>query len=36
MDEYFDKLFEGEENAAWESFKFVAKGFFWKQKGSKL
>jgi hypothetical protein len=26
-DEYFDKLFQGDEKAAWGSFKFVVKGF---------
>jgi len=26
-DEYFDKLLLGDENAAWDSFKFVVKGF---------
>jgi hypothetical protein len=26
-DEYLDRLFRGEENAAWDSFKFVVKGF---------
>jgi len=26
-DEYFDKLFQGDEKAAWDSFKFVVKGF---------
>jgi len=26
-DEYFDKLLPGEEKAAWDSFKFVVKGF---------
>jgi hypothetical protein len=26
-DEYFDRLFRGQEKAAWDSFKFVAKGF---------
>jgi len=34
-DEYFDKLFQGEEKAAWDSFKFVVKEFLGKQKGSK-
>jgi len=34
--EYFDKLLRGNEKAAWDSFKFVVKGFFGKQKGSKL
>ena len=27
-DEYFDKLLQGDEKAAWDSLKFVAKGFF--------
>jgi hypothetical protein len=26
-DEYFDKLFQGDEKAAWDRFKFVVKGF---------
>jgi len=26
-DEYFDTLLEGDEKAAWDSFKFVMKGF---------
>jgi len=26
-DEYFDKLLQGDEKAAWNSFKFVVKGF---------
>ena len=26
-DEYFDKLFQGDEKAVWDSFKFVVKGF---------
>jgi len=26
-DEYFEKLLEGDEKAAWDSFKFVVKGF---------
>jgi len=26
-DEYFDKLLQGDENAAWDSFKFVVKVF---------
>ena len=26
-DEYFDRLFQGDEKAVWESFKFVIKGF---------
>jgi hypothetical protein len=26
-DEYFDRLLRGEEMAAWDSFKFVVKGF---------
>ena len=35
-DEYFDMLLQGDEKAAWDSFKFVVKGFLGKQKGSKL
>ena len=35
-DEYFDTLLQHDENLAWDSFKFVIKGFFGKQKGSKL
>jgi hypothetical protein len=27
-DEYFDKLFQGDEKLAWDSFKFVVKGFW--------
>jgi len=27
-DEYFDKLLQGDEMAAWDSFKFVVKGFW--------
>jgi hypothetical protein len=27
-DEYFDRLFRGEEKAAWDSFKFVIKDFW--------
>jgi len=27
MDEFFDTLLQGEEKAAWDSFKFVVKGF---------
>jgi len=26
-DEYFDKLLQGDEKAAWDSFKFLVKGF---------
>jgi len=33
-DEYFDKLLQGDEKAAWESFKFVVKGF-WETEGLK-
>jgi hypothetical protein len=33
---YFDKLFQGDENAAWDSFKFAVKEFFGRVKGSKL
>jgi len=35
-DEYFDQLLQGDKKAAWDSFKFVVKGLFGKQKGSKL
>jgi len=36
-DEYFDRLLQGDEKAAWDNFKFVVKGFFFfKKKGSKL
>jgi hypothetical protein len=27
MEEYFDKLLQGDEKASWDSFKFVVKGF---------
>jgi len=27
-DEIFDKVFQGKEKAAWDSFKFVVKGFW--------
>jgi len=27
-DEYFDRLLQGDEKAAWDSFKFVVKGFW--------
>ena len=27
-DEHFDRLLQGDEKAAWDSFKFVVKGFF--------
>jgi hypothetical protein len=30
-DEYFDNLLQGEEKAAWDSFKFVVKGFWGKR-----
>ena len=33
-DEYFDKLLQGDEKAAWHSFKFVVKGF-WETEGLK-
>ena len=36
MDEYFEKLLQGDEKAVWDTFKFVVKGFLWKQKGPKL
>jgi IS4 transposase len=35
-EEYFDKRLQGDEKAAWDTFKFVVKGFSWKQKSSKL
>ena len=35
-DEYFDKLLQGDEKMAWDSFKFCSKSIFGKQKGSKL
>ena len=35
-DEYFDKLLQGDEKAAWDSFKYVLKNIFGKKKGSKL
>jgi hypothetical protein len=28
MEEYFDTLLQGDKKAAWDSFKFVVKGFF--------
>jgi hypothetical protein len=31
-DEYFDKLLQGDEKAAWDSFKFVVKGFWGKRR----
>ena len=31
-DKYFDKLFQGDEKAAWDSFKFVVKDF-WETEG---
>jgi len=34
-DEYFDRLLQGDEKAAWGSFKFVLKGF-WETEGPKL
>ena len=33
--EYFDMLLQGDENAAWDSFKFVVKGFFGNSKAQK-
>jgi len=39
MDEFFEKLFQGDENVAWDSFKFVVKGFLgkrWAQKYEEL
>jgi len=35
-DEYFDKLLQGDEKAAWDSFKYALKNIFGKKKGSKL
>ena len=35
-DEYFDKLLQDDEKVVWDSFKFVIKGIFGKQKSSKL
>ena len=35
MDEYFDTLLQGDEKAAWDSFKFVVKVFFWETEGLK-
>jgi hypothetical protein len=29
-DEYFDRLLQGDDKAAWDSFKFVVKGFLAK------
>jgi hypothetical protein len=34
-DEYFDKLLQGDEKAAWDSFKFVVKGFLGEREGLK-
>jgi hypothetical protein len=34
-DEYFDKLLQGDEKAAWDSFRFVVKGFLWETEGLK-
>ena len=34
-DEYFDRLLQGDEKAAWDSFKFVVKIFFWEIEGLK-
>jgi hypothetical protein len=34
-DEYFDKLLQGDEKAAWDSFKFVVKGFGRKRRAEK-
>jgi len=39
MDEFFDTLLQGEEKAAWDSFKFVVKGFLgnrWAQNYEEL
>jgi len=35
-EEFFDKLLQCKEKAAWDSFKFVVKVFWGIQKGSKL
>ena len=32
-DEYFDKLLQDKEKAAWDSYKIVVRGFFWKTEG---
>jgi hypothetical protein len=32
QDEYIDRLFQGDEKAAWDSFKFVIKGFLGNRK----
>ena len=34
-DEYFDRLLQGDKKAAWDSFKFVVKGFFLETEGLK-
>ena len=34
-DEYFDKLLQGDEKAAWNSFKFVVKGFLGNKRAQK-
>jgi len=34
-DEYFDKLLQGDEKAAWDSFKFVVKGFLGNRRAQK-
>ena len=31
-DEYFDKILQGDEKAAWDNFKFVVKGFLGERK----
>jgi hypothetical protein len=35
-DEYFDKLFQGDEKAAWDSFKFVVKGFLGNRRAQNM
>ena len=35
-DKYFETVFQGNEKAAWDSFKFVCKRIFGKKKGSQL
>jgi len=34
-DEFFDKLLQGDEKAAWDSFKFVVKGFLGNRRAQK-
>jgi len=33
MDKFFDTLLQGDEKTAWDSFKFVVKGFLGNRKG---